>query len=144
MFVFATPQFEWFKTMLTLLREWENYPIKHSMPILFLNPFKHVVFYSPCFLTRHRCIHLTFHAASTYGFCDFYLSLKPFLLNNQENHSLATPILTIPLSNMWFLHPMLLPMYKAFYLQSMPHQLRFFVRPSFINHKMVQTCMPCL
>ena len=49
MFVFATPQFEWFKTMLTLLCEWQNYPIKHSMPIPFLNPFKHVVFYSPFF-----------------------------------------------------------------------------------------------
>ena len=48
-FAFATLQFEWFKTMLTLLCEWENYPIKHSMPIPFLDPFKHVVFYSPCF-----------------------------------------------------------------------------------------------
>ena len=53
MFVLATPQFEWFKTMLTLLREWENYPIQHSMPILFLNPFKHVVFHSPCFSREH-------------------------------------------------------------------------------------------
>ena len=52
------------------------------------------------------------------------------------------PILIILLSNMSFLHPMLLPMYKAFYLQSMPHQLRFFVRPSFINQKMVQAYMP--
>ena len=98
MFVFATPQFEWFKTLLTLLRKWENYPITNSMPILFLNPFKHVVFYSPCFLTKHRCFHPTFHATSTYGFFAFYLSLEPFLLNNQENHSLAMPILIIPLS----------------------------------------------
>ena len=43
------------------------------------------------------------------------------------------PILIILLSNMSFLHPMLLPMYKAFYLQSMPHQLRFVARPSFIR-----------
>ena len=71
-FVFATPQFEWFNTMLTLLREWKNYPIKHSMPILFLNPFKHVVFYSPCFLTKHSYFHLTFHAASTYGFWNHF------------------------------------------------------------------------
>ena len=49
MLVFATPQFDWFNTMLTLLCEWENYPIKHSMPILFLNPFKYVAVYSPCF-----------------------------------------------------------------------------------------------
>ena len=48
-FVGATLQFESFKTMLTLLWEWENPPINLSMPILFLNPFKHVVFYSPCF-----------------------------------------------------------------------------------------------
>ena len=78
MFVFATPQFEWVKTMLTLLCELENYPIKHSMPILFLNPFKYVVFYSPCFLTKHSCFHLTFHAASTYGFFAFFLGLEPF------------------------------------------------------------------
>ena len=108
------------------------------------DPFQTCCFYSPCFLTKHSCFHLTFHAASTYGFFAFYLSLEPFLLNNQKNKSLAMPILIIPLSNIWFLHPMLLPVYKAFYLQSMPHPLRFFVRPSFINQKMVRTCMPCL
>ena len=53
MFVFATPPFttaKWFKTpSYPDFCECKNYQIKHSMPILFLNPYKHVVFYSPSF-----------------------------------------------------------------------------------------------